>query len=432
MPTNSQLTYFAQFPTDNNRPIGITLPDRRFHFYAIGRTGTGKSTLLFSKIVQDLRAGRGVGVIDPHGDLAESLLPFIPGHRQNDLVYINPADLNYPVGLNLLEPVEESERHLVAANLLSIFHKLWSDSWGPRLEHLLRNAFLVLLDYPESTLLHLVRLLNDEPFRNRVVKRCRDPLVRNYWQQEFAAYPPRLLPEIISPAQNKVGAYLSNRPLRNMLSQSRTRVNIQQLMDDGGILIVNLAKGRIGEDAANLLGSLLVTKVQLSAMARARLPEDQRRDFYFYADEFHNFTTGSFADILSEARKYRLNLTIANQGLFQLDKNIRDAVLANVGTLVIFRVGPEDARILGSEFGESWPWTNLVNLNPHEIWFKLLRHGRVERPRQAMTLPPPQVNFKDVEKYKQELIEGSRRRYAWTRAKVEQKISRFLGNNRQV
>ena len=428
MSLNGRLTYFAHRPASyGDGHIGIAQADRRFHFYAVGRTGTGKSTLLFSKIVQDLAAGHGLALIDPHGDLAEQVLAFVPKRRQKDLVYLNLADDDYPIGLNILENGQVSERHLVADNVLSIFRKSWADFWGPRMSYLLHNCLLALLENPGSTLLGISKLLVDERFRSQIVKRVSDPVVRHYWEKEFAEYPARLLPEIISPVQNKIGAYLTNRPLRNVLGQSKSSIKFDQLINQGGILIANLSKGRLGLEASNLLGSLLVTKLQLAAMARARIPEAERRDFYLYVDEFHNFTTESFADIMAEARKYRLNLILAHQYLGQLSDAIRDAVLANVGTIVMFRLGPDDARVLSKEFGPEWPWSNLVNLNPHEVWYKLMRHGKVGDPCQGVTLAPVLAPPEDIERYKQELIEASRKRYARPRQLVERRIDQFFG-----
>ncbi len=427
MSANPKPTYFARgYVGYAEQTIGIAQPDRRYHFYAIGRTGTGKSTLLFSKIIQDLSAGRGLALIDPHGDLAEAVLPYIPRKQRHRLVYLNPADLDYPIGLNLLERRQGSERHLLADNLMTIFRKIWADSWGPRMSYLLHNALLALLETPGATLLSMTRLLSDERFRKSIVRKVSDPVVRHYWDKEFAAFPARLLPEVVSPIQNKIGAYLSNRPLRNILGQSKSSIRFDQIVNQGQILIVNLAKGRLGTEAANLLGSFVVTGLQLAAMARANLPEDERRDFYLYVDEFQNFTTESFADILSEARKYRLNLILAHQYLGQVEPRIREAVLANAGTLVVFRVGPEDAQLLGKEFGTEWRWDNLVNLNPYEIYYKLMQAGKVTDPRQALTLAPPERAGVD-QAYKQELIAGSRQRYGRPRAQVERKIAHFFG-----
>jgi len=419
-------TYFANASGDpESSNIGIARSDRRYHMYCIGRTGTGKSTMLANMIIQDLTAGRGVALIDPHGDLAQQVLAFVPATRKNHLVYFNPADIDYPIGLNILERVEASERPLVAANLMSVFKKSWSDSWGPRMSYLLHNALLALLENSGSTLLGMVRLLADERFRSTIVGNVEDPVVRHYWEKEFASFPKRLLPEVVSPVQNKIGAYLTHRALRNILGQNRS-LNFGHLMNANGILIANLSKGLIGEDAANLLGSLLVTKLQLAAMARAAMPEHERQDFYLYVDEFHNFTTDSFADILAEARKYRLNLILAHQYLGQLSERTRNAVLANVGTMVMFRLGPDDAKILTKEIEPHYEWSDLVNLSAHEVIYKLLRKGKIDRPHHATTLAPMRPLHNNSNAYRQELIEHSRRRHARPRHQVEQRIDRFF------
>lgn len=427
LPSNQ--VFFAYAYPDKKKKIGISQGDRRFHQYFLGRTGTGKSTALFSMIIQDTMADRGLCLIDPHGDLAESVLAFVPKKRQKDLVYLNPSDLDYPVGLNVLENVDESERHLVASGLMSIFRKSWADSWGPRMAYLLHNSLLLLLEKPGSTLLSLARLLGDKKFRDRMVRDISDPVVNHYWTKEFSAFPDKLLAEVVSPVQNKIGAYLTNRALRNILGQKRSTIDLEKIVNGNGILIANLSKCRFGEDAANLLGSLLVTRIQLVAAARANIPEEQRRDFMLYADEFQSFTTESFADILAEARKYRLNLILANQYLGQLQQGIRDAVLANVGTIVVFRVGPEDAQVLAKEFGTDWPWSNLVDLNPHEIYYKLMEQGKVGKPRQTATLGPPAGRIaRDSEGYKRRLIKLSRRLNTRARKKVEAEIGTFFSN----
>ncbi len=421
-----EFTYFAQDWANNNQKIGIAQSDRRFHFLTTGRTGTGKSSLLLNKLVQDIQAGRGVGLIDPHGDLAEAVLPFIPQSRRKHLVYINPTDLDYPVALNLLGQVKENERHLVAENLLSIFQKIWHDSWGPRMAYLLRNTLLALLENPGSTLLTIPRLLTDEKYRLRLVNNINDPFVRHYWEKEFAAFPERMRTEVISPVQNKIGAYLSNRPLRNILGQSSSTIHFDNIINQKSILIVNLAKGRLGEEAANLLGCFIVSGLQQAAMARANQPEHQRRDFYLYIDEFQNFTTDAFAGALSEIRKYRLSFILAHQYLDQLTDNIRNSVLANIGTLVLFRLGAEDAETFGKEFGQDWPITNLVNLNPYEIYTKLMHNGTVQKPYQGVTIPPPTSPVLDLAITKEQLLQASRQRYGRPRAQVEAKISQFL------
>jgi hypothetical protein len=310
-------------------------------------------------------------------------------------VYLNPTDLDYPVALNLLSKVSENERHLVAENLLAIFRKIWQDSWGPRMAYLLRNTILALLENANTTLLAIPKMLTDEDFRQRMVKNVTDPFVRHYWETEFAAFPERMRAEVISPVQNKIGAYLTNRPLRNILGQSKATIDFRRIIDQGHILIVNLAKGKLGEEAANLLGSFIVSGLQQAAMARANQPETQRKDFLLYIDEFQNFTTDAFAGALSEIRKYRLSFILANQYLDQLSESIRNSVLANIGTLVLFRLGSDDAETFGKEFGSDWPVANLLNLNPYEIYYKLMNNGVVEKPVQAMTMTPPKPAIRD-------------------------------------
>lgn len=413
----------------SEQDIGISVADRRYMVYVIGRTGMGKSTLLYNLLVQDLRAGRGLCLIDPHGDLAEAVVKAVPKHRKNEVIYLNTADVDHPIGMNVFKHDSASERHLIAANLMSVFRKSWADFWGPRMSYLLHNSILALIEYPDSTLLWLVRLLTDEDFRQRVIERVSDPVVKHYWQKEFTKIPKRELGNVLSPVQNKIGAYLTNRPLRNILSQTNNEIDFNDLLNNKKILIVNLAKGKIGEDAANLLGSLLVTKIQLAAMARAGTPEDERQDFYLYVDEFHNFTTESFADILAEVRKYRLNLVLANQYLGQLDDTIRDAVLANAGTLITFRVGPEDALILQREFEPHYTWTQLVNLSAYEICYKLMNNGEIDRAYTATTLKPMTLQNETPQETLEDIIQQSRMRYSRDRKKVEQSIKTFLSPN---
>lgn len=429
MQTRNDTVIFAR---NANGAVGIALPDRRYHMYLIGRTGTGKSTMLANMIIQDMAAGHGLVLIDPHGDLAQHVLAFVPPRRKNDLVYFDPSDVEFPIGLNVLERVGASERPLVAANLVSVFRKVFQDSWGPRMEYLLYNALLALLENPGSTLLGLLKLLTDEQFRKRIISNVTDPVVRHYWIEQFANFPERLLPEITSPVLNKIGAYLTHRSLRNILGQKRTAINFEQLVNRRGILIANLSKGRIGEDAANLLGSLLVTKLQFAAMARANIPEVERSDVFLYVDEFHNFVTHSFADILAEARKYRLGLVLSHQFSEQVHEHIRAAILGNCGTMVFFRIGPDDAKLFAKEVEPHYSWLDLVNLSPHEVIYKLQRNGKVDRPYQATTLAPAGFNQAKIEGYRCELFELSRRQYARPRAGVEDKINQIFKSDKKV
>ncbi len=418
---NPRQIIFAHKWGDEQKYIGLESTDRRYHQFLIGRTGTGKSTVFAKMIEQDIQSGNGFALIDPHGDLSEQVLGFVPKARKKDLVYINPLDLEFPVGLNPLEKTTRENQHLVADNLLSVFRKIWADSWGPRMSYLLHNTLLALLDVPGSTLLSITKMLTDERFRKWIVRQVEDPVVRHYWEVQFPAFPERQIGEITSPVLNKIGAYLTNRRLRNILCQSKNTINFRKVMDENGILIANLSKGLLGEEAANLLGSLIISKIQQTAMARSDIPENDRKDFYLYADEFQNFTTESFADILAEARKYRLNLILANQYLGQLSDNIRDAVLANAGTMIVFRIGVDDAAIMAREFGFDWPVVNLVNLNPYEVFCKIMTGGRVQGPIQAGTLSPSPSPYN--EQYIESLKKLSRQKYGRRREKIEHKIN---------
>lgn len=332
-------------------PFGLSRTDRRQHLYLIGKTGAGKTTLLRNLILQDIEAGEGVGLIDPHGDLAEELLDFIPPRRTDDVVYFNPADIEYPVALNLLRRASPEKRHLVAAGLVASLKSIWRDSWGPRLEYILYAACAALMECENVSLLGVQRMLSDVRYRAWVVRQVRDPALKAFWETEFARYDPRFLQEAIAPIQNKVGQLLMAPPIRNIIGQVKSKIDPRFLIDDGRILIANLSKGRLGEERASLLGALLVTQLQLAAMERAEMPEHTRRDFFLHIDEFHNFTTDSLAGILSEARKYRLCLTLAHQYSDQLRDEVREAVFGNVGSLVVFRVGEVDGARLSRELG---------------------------------------------------------------------------------
>ncbi|MBI2984488.1 MAG: type IV secretion system DNA-binding domain-containing protein [Candidatus Kerfeldbacteria bacterium] len=421
---NPVLTLFA---TTNfrgvKRPFGIKLDDRRRHMYIIGKTGMGKSTMLENMIIQDIRAGRGLAVVDPHGDLVEKIVKFIPSYRVNDVVYLNPADADYPIAFNILETINPSQRHLVASGLIAVFKKLWIDSWGPRLEYILRNTILALIEYPGSTLLGVTRMLVDKEYRQKVVRHITDPIIKVFWQTEFTAYANQFRTEAVAPIQNKIGQFLSSSIIRNIVGQPKSTIDMREIMDNGKILLLNLAKGRIGEDNAALLGAMMITKLQVAAMSRIDVPENERRDFYLYVDEFQNFATESFANILSEARKYRLDLIIAHQYIEQLDETVRAAVFGNVGTLICFRVGAADAEFLAKEFFPVFTETDLVNLTKFDMYLKLMIDGVASEPFSATGLPP--VDKPD--ELQDRIIRVSRERYAKQREVVEEKISRWSG-----
>mgnify|MGYP001805974205 FL=1 len=419
-----EIAVFAQTTFRNQfKKFGIKTDDRRRHMYLIGKTGMGKSTIQENMIVGDIRAGHGLAVVDPHGDLAEKIIEFIPPERVKDVVYFNPSDMDYPIAFNVLEQVEPHLRHLVASGLLGVFQKLWADSWGPRLEYILRNAILAILDFPGSTLLGVVRMLSDKSYRKRVVSNIKDPVVKAFWEKEFASYADKFASEAVSPIQNKVGQFLSSSLMRNIIGQVKSSINIREIMDEGKILIMNLSKGRIGEDNSALLGAMMITKIQLAAMSRVDMPEKERKDFYLYIDEFQNFSTDSFANILSEARKYHLNLILAHQYIEQLSEKVKPAVFGNVGTMVSFRVGATDAEELAKEFAPVFTEEDLVNLPKYEMYLKLMIDGVASSPFSAKGLPP----LTDEEKTNNvdQVIAYSREKYATNRLEVEEKILRW-------
>lgn len=421
---DDEIVVFGETNFRNNRKrFGIKTNDRRRHFYLVGKTGTGKSTTLENMIYQDLKAGHGVGVIDPHGELAEKVINFIPTNRINETIYFNPSDIDHPIAFNVLEKVDPSLRHLVASGLVGIFKKIWADSWGPRLEYVLRNAILALLEYPGSTLLGIMRILVDKEYRQKVVPKISDPVVKAFWRDEYPKYSGSFQTEAIAPIQNKVGQFLSTALIRNIVGQVRSAFSLREVIDQKKILVMNLSKGRIGEDGSALLGAMMITKIQLAAMSRIDIPEKDREDFYLYVDEFQNFATESFVNILSEARKYRLDLILAHQYIEQLDEKVRAAVFGNVGTLVSFRIGAADAEILAKEFAPKFDETDLVNLDNYEAYIKLMIDGITSEAFSATTLPPLAETVGAVDK----IVRISRERYSEERKVVEEKIARWAG-----
>ena len=426
-----EITVFAETNFRNQyRQFGIKTDDRRRHMYLVGKTGMGKSTILENMIVDDIRSGKGVMVVDPHGDLAEKIINYIPSGRVNDVIYFNPADIDYPIAFNIIEQVEPHLRHLVASGLIGVFKKLWADSWGPRLEYILRNAILAVLDYPGATLLAITRMLSDKNFRKKVIEKIQDPVVKSFWVNEFSGYANNFASEAVSPIQNKVGQFLSSALIRNIVGQVKSSIDLREVMDSGKILIMNLSKGRIGEDNSALLGAMMITKVQLSVMSRVDILEKDRKDFYLYIDEFQNFTTDSFANILSEARKYRLNLIMAHQYIEQLGEIVKPAVFGNVGTLVVFRVGATDAEELVKEFTPVFTEEDLVNLAKYEFYIKLMIDGISSDPFSARGRAP--LTEEEKTGNKEKVIKVSRERYAKQRLAVEDKINRWHTNNDDV
>lgn len=413
--------------------FGVKRIDRRRHIYIIGKTGMGKSVLLENMIRSDVYQNRGVAVIDPHGDLAEAVIDFVPSHRTNDVVILDPSDISHPFAFNMLEAAgnDAHKRNLIASGLLGVFKKMYSDSWGPRLEHILRNCLLALAETPNTSMLGIMRLLIDPEYRRKVVSGISNPMVRSFWVDEFGKMQDRQRTEAISPIQNKVGQFLSSSMIRNIVGQVKSTVNIRFMMDTGKIVIVNLSKGKIGEDNSSLLGSMLITKFQLDAMSRADMAEQDRRDFYLYVDEFQNFATDAFATILSEARKYRLNLTMANQYIAQMPDEVRGAVFGNVGTIMNFQVGFDDAEYFSNQFSEEVMPNDIVSLPKYNCYIKLMIDGMPSKTFSVSTLPPPESHPEEGRREK--VIRLSRERYCTDREIVEDKIRRWTesGNERK-
>lgn len=425
MSLQNEITFFAKTNFRNQeRVFGIKTDDRRRHMYVIGKTGMGKTNLLENLAIQDIQKGHGIAFIDPHGDTAEKLIKAIPANRINDIIYFNPADQEFPIAFNVLEKVDPEYRHLVASGLVGVFKKIWADSWGPRLEYILRNAIMALLEYPGSTLLGVTRILVDKNYRERVIEKVTDPVIKSFWVDEFSKWDPRVLQEVISPIQNKVGQFLSSSLIRNIVGQTVSTFDVRQAMDSKKIIIMNFSKGRIGEDNSALLGAMMITKIQLAAMARVDIPEEERNDFYLYVDEFQNFATESFANILSEARKYHLNLILANQYVNQIDERVRDAIFGNAGSIVSFRVGAADAEWLEKEFEPVFTANDIVNLPKFQIYLKLMIDGIAGDAFSATTLPP--IKLEDLAN-EDKIIRISRERYSNSKAEVEEKIRRWTG-----
>jgi CxxC-x17-CxxC domain-containing protein len=420
------INYFGKTNFRNQaKKFGIKTDDRRRHVYVVGKTGMGKTALLQNMAIQDIREGKGIGFVDPHGEASEALLDFIPSNRINDVIYFNPADIDFPIAFNIMENVSLENRHLVAGGLMGVFKKIWPDVWSARMEYILNNCILALLEYPGATLLGVNKMLADSDYRNKVIEKVTDPMIKAFWVQEFARYNQRYEVEATAAIQNKIGQFISAPVIRNIIGQPKSSINMRKIMDDKKILIANLSKGRIGEDNSRLLGALLITKLQLAAMSRVDIPEEKRNDFYLYVDEFQNFATESFVNVLSEARKYRLALTLAHQYISQMEEGVRDAVFGNVGSLLSFRVGAEDAEFLEKEFSPVFNMEDLVNLTKYHIYLKLMIDGVACSPFSATTLPP----FEPEEKSSRDkIIKASRERYGSERKDVEERISKWAGD----
>jgi hypothetical protein len=426
-----QITYFADTDARNRRVrFGIKAADRTRHVYVIGKTGMGKSTVLENMAVQDIRNGNGFAFIDPHGKSADLLLEYVPKERIDDVLYIAPFDMEYPVSFNIMEDVGFDKRHLVVSGLMSTFKKIWVDAWSARMEYILGNTLLALLEYPDSTLLDVNKMLSDKGFRKKVVDNITDPSTKSFWVDEFAKYTDRFAAEATPSIQNKIGQFTANPLIRNIVGQPKSTFDLRKMMDDRKIVIVNLSKGQIGESNANLLGSMLITKIYLAALSRADLSQDELEklaNFYLYVDEFQSFANESFADILSEARKYKLNLTIAHQYIEQMSEPVRAAVFGNVGTLVTFRVGAYDAEVLEKEFAPTFAAQDIVNLGKFQLYLRLMIDGISSQPFSATSIPPLE---KEKINYMSDIKDASRRKYGKPRKEVEEKINnieRFQG-----
>ncbi len=403
-----EINFFARADYKNKlTTFGIKKVDRRRHVYVIGKTGVGKSTVIANMAINDMRNGEGMAVIDPHGDLCETLLDFVPSHRINDVIYLDPSDSKHPFHLNPLETLVDEHRELVASGIVSIFHKLYEHSWGPRLEYILRNTLLTLLRVPHATLLGIPELLTNQEYRRKTVEKLDDPVLKSFWLNEFEAFSPQMKSEVVSPILNKVGQFLSSTTIRNIIGSPVSTIHLEDVMNKGKILLVNLSQGKLGEDSSALLGAMIITKLQLAAMNRVHVGEADRRDFYLYVDEFQNFATTSFIKILSEARKYRLNLTLANQYIGQVDEEVQKAIFGNTGTLIAFLVGARDSYLLAKEFGQVFTEEDLVSLGNYQIMLKLAIDNLSSRPFFATTLPLPKSRNQNREK----VLKVSRERY---------------------
>ncbi len=424
-PTDITPIGYHNFRGNSDQKFGIKADDRRRHIYVVGKTGVGKSTLLENMAIADIEAGRGIAFLDPHGESAEKLLDFVPEERLDDVIYFDPSDMEYPIAFNPMEQVGTEFRHLVASGIMGVFKKIWVDAWSARMEYILNNTLLALLELPNSTLLGVLRMFAEPPYRKKIVDNLQDPVIKAFWQNEFARYSQKLETEALAAIQNKVGQFVSNPLIRNILGQSRSTINMRDIMDTGKIFIVNLSKGKMGEDNSALLGAMIISRLQLAAMSRVDIPEDKRRDFFMYVDEFQNFATDSFASILSEARKYHLSLTLAHQYIGQLVTNdgntkVRDAVFGNVGTIITFRVGAADGEFLEKEFMPEFLQNDLVNLAKANIYIKLMIDGVSSKPFSATTLPP---HIQPLQSYRDIIIKNTREHYAVPRRIVDERIA---------
>lgn len=418
-----RITFFGETDSRGKKvKFGIKAKDRARHTYVIGKTGMGKSVLLENMAIQDIQNGEGLAFLDPHGSSAEKLLEYIPEERIQDVLYFAPFDLEHPISFNVMENVEADKRHLVASGLMSVFEKIWEDAWSARMAYILNNTVLALLEYPGATLLGINRMMSDKDYRKKVVDTVQDPSVKSFWVDEFSKYNDRYAVEATAAIQNKVGQFTSNALMRNIIGQPKSSFDLREMMDTKKILIMNLSKGRVGEGNVNLLGSMLITKIYLTAMSRADVSANvlaNLPNFYLYVDEFQSFANKSFANILSEARKYKLNLTIAHQYVEQMSEEVRAAVFGNIGTMITFRVGAIDAEVFEKEYDPTFTAEDLVSLGFRQMYLKLMIDGVSSHPFSAVSLSQEKPKHASV---KEKVITFSREHYGKPRALVEDNI----------
>lgn len=398
--------------------FGIKAEDKFRHVYIVGKTGMGKSTLISNMVRSDMQAGSGIAILDPHGDLIDDVMAHIPSRRTNDVVVFDVSDTQFPVGFNVLEYEHEDQKNLVASGVVSIFKKLYGHSRGPRLEYILRNVMLSILEYPNATLMHTIRMLTDKNFREEVLSHVSDPIVMKFRRDEYDKRNDKQINEAVGPISNKIGQFMSSPIVRNIFAQPKSKIHIRKIMDEWKILLINLSKGKIGEDNAAMVGSFLVTKFQIDAMSRADIEYKARKDFYLYIDEFQNFATDSFENILSEARKYRLSLIVANQFTSQIQENVRNAIFGNVGTIISFGLGYDDATIMSSQFKELITPNDLLSLPRYKAYIKLMADGITTDPFSIGTFPLPEPELSD--EIKDKIRKQSRQRYGMERDKLEE------------
>ena len=426
MSQEDKIAYFGLTDYRNRKTkFGIRNSDRSRHVYVIGKTGMGKSTLLENMAAQDILNGEGMCFVDPHGSAIDALIEYIPEHRVRDVVYFAPFDTDFPISFNVLENVDADQRHLVMAGLISSFKKIWPDSFSARMEYILSNTLLALLEFPGATLLGVNRMLAEKDYRDMVIKNITDSSVRAFWIDEYNKWDPRYAREAGAAIQNKIGQFTSNPTVRNIIGQEKTSFNIREMMDNKKILLVNLSKGQVGESNANLLGGMLITKLYLAAMSRADVGASGIKalpPFFFFVDEFQNFANESFADILAEARKYKLNLTVAHQYVDQMEEAVAAAIFGNVGTMITFRIGATDAEVFEKQFAPTFTAEDIVNLGKFQIYLSLMIDGIGSRPFSAGTLPPIEPQTVSM---KQHIIANSRYEFAAERHVVERNIEKW-------